>query len=234
MVFFANDAESFLLDAKFCIMPFMQMRHNLISRWKMIFAPCRQIMNNLRAVLKPAIAFEIGSTPIFLVSFTPATAWLMNWLVARSGQYAISDNDLLSFFLSMHGILFLLLSFGFALAFWFAKQTGLLIIVVNANRTVSVSVSRVLWEHLLYLSALLRLGLLQAAGYLAALIPFGHRHWTDILVAAGQMGSVLLLECSAIELVDRSIHSRRAACGVSSGGGLAYCSMVVFHTHAGI
>lgn len=124
-------------------------------------------------MLKPAIAFEIGSTLIFLVPFTPASAWLMNWLVVRSGQYAISDNDLLSFFLSMHGILFLLLSFGFALAFWFAEQTGLLIIVVNANRTVFVSVSRVLWEHLSYLPALLRLGLLQAAGYLAALIPFG-------------------------------------------------------------
>lgn len=139
----------------------------------MIFAPYRQIINNLRAVLKPAIGFEIGSTLIFTVSFTPASAWLMNWLVARSGQYAISDNDLLSFFLSMHGIIFLLLSFGFALAFWFAEQTGLLIIVVNANRIVSVSVSRVLWEHLSYLPALVRLGLLQAAGYLAALIPFG-------------------------------------------------------------
>jgi glycerophosphoryl diester phosphodiesterase len=139
----------------------------------MLFAAYRQVFDLLHAVLKRAITFEVGSTLIFFISLAPASAWLMNWLVARSGQYAISDSDLLSFFLSLHGILFLLFSIGFVLAFWFAEQTGLLIIVVSATRGSAVSVSRILWEHLTYLPALLRLGLLQAAGFLAAGIPFG-------------------------------------------------------------
>jgi glycerophosphoryl diester phosphodiesterase len=122
--------------------------------------------------LKPAIAFEFWSTLIFMVSFTPATGWLLNRLVASSGQYAVSDNDLLAFFLSSQGILFLVLTFGFVLAFWFAEQVGLLIISVKAVLEKQVSVSRVLWEQMTHLPALFRLGLLQAAVYLAASIPF--------------------------------------------------------------
>jgi glycerophosphoryl diester phosphodiesterase len=139
----------------------------------MLFTRYRWVLKHLRAVLKPAIAFEFWSTLIFLVSFAPASAWLMNRLVASSGQYAVSDNDLLAFFASFRGILFLLLTVGFVLAFWFAEQAGLLIIVVKAARGRNVSVSRVLWENIKHLLALFRLGLLQAVGYLAAGIPFG-------------------------------------------------------------
>jgi glycerophosphoryl diester phosphodiesterase len=122
--------------------------------------------------LKPAIAFEFWSTLIFMVSFVPASGWLLNRLVAASGQYAVSDNDLLAFFLSSQGILFLILSVGFVLAFWFAEQAGLLIISLEAAFEKEVSVSLVLWEQITRLPALIRLGLLQAAGYLVASIPF--------------------------------------------------------------
>ncbi len=139
----------------------------------MLIARYRWVFEHIRSVLKPAIAFEIWSTLIFVVSFAPASAWLMHGLIARSGQYAVSDTDLVAFFLSFGGILFLLLSVGFVLAFWFAEQAGLLIILVKAGHGRNVPVSRVLWENLQHTPALLRLGLLQAAGYLVAGIPFG-------------------------------------------------------------
>ena len=138
----------------------------------MLFLRYRRIREHLRFVLKPAIAFEFWSTLIFMVSITPATGWLLNRLVASSGQYAVSDNDLLAFFLSSQGILFLILSVGFVLAFWFAEQVGLLIISINAVFDKKVSVSHVLWEQITHLPALFRLGLLQAAVYLVASIPF--------------------------------------------------------------
>lgn len=75
------------------------------------------------------------------------------------------------------------------LAFCFAGQTGLLIIVVTATRESAVSISRILWEHLTRLPALLRLGLMQAAGNLKAGITVRHRHWTDKSAAAGRMES---------------------------------------------
>ena len=138
----------------------------------MLFLRYRRAREHLRFVLKPAIAFEFWSTLIFMVSFVPASGWLLNRLVASSGQYAVSDNDLFAFFLSSPGILFLILNIGFVLAFWFAEQVGLLIISVNAVFEKKVSVSHVLWEQITHLPALFRLGLLQAAVYIVASIPF--------------------------------------------------------------
>jgi len=138
----------------------------------MLIIRYRRALEHLRFALKPAIAFEFWSTLIFMVSFMPASGWLLNRLVASSGQYAVSDNDLLAFFLSSQGILFLILSVGFVLAFWFAEQVGLLIISIKAASEKKVSVSLVLWEQITRLPALIRLGLLQAAGYLVASIPF--------------------------------------------------------------
>jgi glycerophosphoryl diester phosphodiesterase len=138
----------------------------------MLFVRYRRALEHLRFVLKPAIAFEFWSTLIFMVSFAPASGWLLNRLVAASGQYAVSDNDLLTFFLSPQGILFLISSVGFVLAFWFAEQVGLLIISVKAVFEKKISVSLVLWEQITHLPALIRLGLLQAGGYLAVSVPF--------------------------------------------------------------
>jgi hypothetical protein len=98
----------------------------------MLFVRYRRAFEHLRLALKPAIAFELWSTLIFMISFAPATGWLLNRLVAASGQFAVSDNDLVAFFLSAQGILFLLFSIGFVLTFWFAEQIGLLIISVRA------------------------------------------------------------------------------------------------------
>ncbi len=139
----------------------------------MMSARFRWVRGHLGAVLKPAIAFEFWSTLIFVVSFVPATGWLLDRLVARSGQFAVSDNDLLAFLFSIPGLLFILLSVGFALAFWFAEQAAVLMIVVHGIRGTKVSVSRVLWDLIKQLPALLRLGLRQAVVYLLAAIPLG-------------------------------------------------------------
>jgi glycerophosphoryl diester phosphodiesterase len=122
--------------------------------------------------LKPVIAFEFWFTLIVLVPLATASGWLLNRLVAASGQYAVSDNDLIVFFLSSQGIAFLILSIGFVLTFWFAEQVGLLIISIKAAHEKKVSVSLVLWEQITHLAALFRLGLMQAGAYLVLSIPF--------------------------------------------------------------
>ena len=138
----------------------------------MLFVRYRSALERLRFVLKPAITFEFWSTLIFMVSFVPASGWLLNRLVATSGQFAVTDKDLVTFFLSAQGIFFLILGVGFVLAYWFAEQVGLLIISIKATFEKEISVSLVLWEQILHIPALIRLGLLQAAGYLLAGIPF--------------------------------------------------------------
>jgi glycerophosphoryl diester phosphodiesterase len=138
----------------------------------MLLTRYRSAIERLRFAFKPAIAFEFWLTLIFMVSFAPASGWLLNRLVAASGQFAVSDNDLVAFFLSVQGILFLIFSVGFVLAFWFAEQVGLLIISIKAALEKKVIVSQVLWEQIGHFPALIRLGLIQASGYLAASIPF--------------------------------------------------------------
>ena len=138
----------------------------------MLFNRFRKIYTHLRSSLKPAIAFEFWFTLICLVPLVTASGWLLNRLVAASGQYAVSDNDLIAFFLSSQGIAFLILSIGFVLSFWFAEQVGLLIISIKAADEKKVSVSLVLWEQITHLAALFRLGLLQAGAYLVLSIPF--------------------------------------------------------------
>ena len=132
----------------------------------------RSAIKRLRFAYKPAIAFEFWSVLIYMIFFAPASGWLLNRLVAASGQYAVSDNDLVAFFLSSQGILFLIFSIGFVLTFWFAEQVGLLIISLRAAFEKKIAVSRVLWEQLALLPALIRLGLLQAGVYLVTSIPF--------------------------------------------------------------
>ena len=64
----------------------------------MLFVRYRRAFEHLRFILKPAIAFEFWFTLIFMVCFAPTTGWLLNRLVAASGQFAVSDDDLIAFF----------------------------------------------------------------------------------------------------------------------------------------
>ncbi len=138
----------------------------------MFWARYCNAIKRLRSIFKPAITFDIWITLTFAIFFAPATGWLLNRLVATSGQYAVSDNDLFAFFLSSHGILFLIFSIGIVLVFWFAEQAGLLMISVRADLEKRISVSHILWEEISHFPALIRLGLLQAAAFLVASIPF--------------------------------------------------------------
>jgi hypothetical protein len=189
----------------------------------MLFVRYRSALEHLRFVLKPAIAFDIWTTLIFMVSFVPASGWLLNRLVAASGQYAVSDNDLLGFFLTSQGFLFLLFSVGFVLAFWFAEQAGLLIISLRAAFEKKISVSLVLWEQITHLPALIRLGLLQAAGYLVTSIPF--------LLGIGLVYWLLLRELDLYYYINVQPLSWWIALIIAR---LVVYTMAVFYSHPGL
>jgi glycerophosphoryl diester phosphodiesterase len=127
---------------------------------------------HLREIAKPAIAFELWFTLIYMIVFAPVSAWLLNWLVASSGQVVISNHDLVTFFISARGIVFLLLNVGFLLALVFAEQVGLLVIAMASALNRSISVSIALWEKISLIPKLIRLGLIQAACYAALCVPF--------------------------------------------------------------
>jgi len=132
----------------------------------------RWAWSRLSDILRPAVAFEFWFTILYVTAFTAMSAWLLNRLVASSGQVAISNYDLAAFFLSGRGILYLLLSATFALVLGFAELVGLLMISMSASLGRKASVSEALWENIIHVPALIRLGLIQAGGYAVLSIPF--------------------------------------------------------------
>ena len=139
---------------------------------KTLFNRYGQAWRNLRRSAKPVIHFEFWFALIYAVGLTPLTAWLLNRLVVTSGQFAVSNQDLITFFLSVRGVIFVLLSISFVISFGFMEQVGLLIISMAAVKDRRVSVSAVLWQNMKYIPALIRLGLLQAMAYGTASLPF--------------------------------------------------------------
>jgi glycerophosphoryl diester phosphodiesterase len=132
----------------------------------------RWAWNRLLPIIKPAIAFEFWFSLLYVTVFTTLSAWLLNRLLVSSGQFAISDYDLITFFLSGRGILYLLLSATFALVLGFAELVGLLMISMDAAMGRKAPVSDTLWENIRHIPALIRLGLIQAGGYAVLSIPF--------------------------------------------------------------
>ena len=139
---------------------------------KSLFNRYGKAWRTLRSAAKPVVSFEFWFSLIYAVALAPLTAWLLNRLVVSSGQVAVSNQELIRFFLSTQGIVFLLLSITFVLVFLFLEQVGLLIISMAADEGRRVSVSIVLWENMIHIPALIRLGLLQALFYGLAGLPF--------------------------------------------------------------
>jgi glycerophosphoryl diester phosphodiesterase len=128
--------------------------------------------NNLRREIKPIIGFEIWFSLIFAVVLAPFTAWLVNNLLISNGQIAVSNEDILSFFISFRGALFIVLSASFfiGLAFW--EWIGSMVISMAAADGRVISVSRVLGEEAVHFWSVIRMGMLQAVIYFSAGLPF--------------------------------------------------------------
>lgn len=191
-------------------------------------------ITNLSAVAKPAIGFEFWFGLIAVIVFAPAGAWLLNQLVAYSGQRAISNNDLVAFFLSSHGIFFFLLSFGMALAMWFAEQVGLFVISTAAVFDRKISVSLALREKIISIPALVRLGLLRAVFYAAAGIPFvcgvGLTYW--LFLWAKDINYYLTARpwewWAALAVAGGSGSGGHLRGGIRCGGHVDVCALAVF------
>lgn len=139
---------------------------------KSLFNRYGKAWRTLGRAAKPFVTFEFWFALIYAVALAPLAAWLLNRVVVSSGQVAVSNQELIRFFLSTPGIVFLLLSLTFVLAFLFLEQAGLLIISMVAVEGRRVPVSAVLWENMTRIPALIRLGLLQAIFYGLAGLPF--------------------------------------------------------------
>jgi glycerophosphoryl diester phosphodiesterase len=140
--------------------------------FRSFFNRYKNAWNNLRREIKPIIGFEIWFSLIFAVVLAPFTAWLVDNLLISNGQIAVSNEDILSFFMSLRGALFIVLSASFfiGLAFW--EWIGLMVISLAAADGRVISVSRVLGEEAVHFWSVIRLAILQAIIYFSVSLPF--------------------------------------------------------------
>jgi glycerophosphoryl diester phosphodiesterase len=128
--------------------------------------------NKLRREIRPVVGFEIWFSLIYAVVLAPFTALLVDSLLVSNGQIAFSNEAILTFFLSIRGVLFILLSTTIFLGLAFLEWIGLMILSLAAADNRVISVSRVLGEEVVHAWSVIRLGLLQATLYLSVSLPF--------------------------------------------------------------
>ncbi len=136
-----------------------------------LFNHYKYALSNLRNGVKAVIGFEVWFSLIYAVVLAPLTIWSLNKLLVSSGL-AISNEDIITFFLSLRGVLFIILSITFFIGLAFLEQIGLMIISLSTINSRGISVIDVLLKNFTHFPSVIRLGLLQAILYCAVSLPF--------------------------------------------------------------
>ena len=135
----------------------------------------------LRRGLPQFASFELLFRLLGLAVFIPSTAWLTSRLIAWSGTGAVSNYDLVGFFLSFKGLCYLIVvvTIGFALAFF--EFGGLIALAISLQRRERIRMRQLFGFLGLALPRLWRLSVKQFLIYLAIALPFlalaGGAYW---------------------------------------------------------
>ena len=135
----------------------------MVHRW-------RDALKRLPIFGRPLVFFQLAFALVAGALLSPTLAWLLDQLIRSSGDYAISNFDLFSFFLSPKGLTFLAGSGATALALYYLELSGLLLITGDPIRPIRALPA--LRLALLRFGKLLRLGLLQVLGLALVAAPF--------------------------------------------------------------
>ncbi|UCG33495.1 MAG: glycerophosphodiester phosphodiesterase [Phycisphaerales bacterium] len=150
--------------------------------WKLNMHNCDQaraaaglltdVARSLRRSLPQLLACDLLFKIFALAVLGPLTAWMFTILLLAGGSRSVTNEQILSFLLSLPGLLFLVLWGVTTLATLFAEQAGLLAVTAAHDAGRRLSALAALWLMIRKLPALLDLGLRQAVVYLLALAPF--------------------------------------------------------------
>ena len=88
----------------------------------------RGTLARMRATLPQLLLYDLAFKSLTFALLAPAGAWVLERLVARSGDLAVTNNDILSFLLTPAGIVFVLLGLGLLLTSVLAELAGLILI----------------------------------------------------------------------------------------------------------
>ncbi len=131
----------------------------------------RQATQHVRREFWRLFEFDLFFKILALVLLQPLVAWLIGLTVSSTGYPAISNDQLLSFFLSVPGVLAILIFGAGTFAIFFAEQAGLQIIDLAFRTGRKLNAIEVLWLTFTRLRRLTKLGGVMIVLSLMAAIP---------------------------------------------------------------
>ena len=88
----------------------------------------RRVSGDFRRSWRPLVATDLAYKTVAFVVLTPLSAWLLQWLIRFSGQQALSDQDILFFFLRPAGWLTLIVAGGIIVGIVAMELAALMVI----------------------------------------------------------------------------------------------------------
>ena len=126
-----------------------------------VTANLKWILRRRRQLIAPVSLYEAWFSILGLALFLPGTTWLTNQLVSASGGATIGNTEMVAFFLSVPGMIFLLVIAGSAVTLLYTEYAGLLVIIRRFSQESTDAAEASVWQSLVHLPALARLGIIQ-------------------------------------------------------------------------
>lgn len=126
---------------------------------------------DVRALWWPLLFYNFFFQLIYIVILAPLTAWVTQWLLARSGNLAVSNTAIVGFLLSPLGIVWIIVAGTFALVLVYAASAGMLRIAWAHRAGARLSAPAALAMTLKGMPHLARLGVLHIRAHLVRLAP---------------------------------------------------------------
>jgi glycerophosphoryl diester phosphodiesterase len=133
---------------------------------------CTSVIPDFRRALPQLLAYDLFLKLIGLALLEPFSTWFFTALIATTGRLSISNEQLLTFFLSPMGLVTLLLAGTTTLAVLFIEQAGLMLIAARRLWGQNITALQALWLTLKRLLDILGLGLLKTVIHGVCLVPF--------------------------------------------------------------
>ena len=137
-----------------------------------VTANLKWILRRRRQLIAPVSLYEAWFSILGLALFLPGTTWLTNQLVSASGGATIGNTEMVAFFLSVPGMIFLLVIAGSAVTLLYTEYAGLLVIIRRFSQESTDAAEASVWQSLVHLPALARLGIIQVLVYGTGLLPW--------------------------------------------------------------
>ena len=130
-------------------------------------------VQDVRLYLREIASYELLIRILTVSVWGPLLALLFHWMAGVGGDGALTNEDILHFFLSPRGVAVLVLFLGLGLAGVMADQAGVMILFGLRIEGRAAPVAQVLWLMFRKLAGTVALCVLRAVAYLLAAAPFG-------------------------------------------------------------